>query len=70
MQFFRGTAKYILYDQNRNGDTVEELNTQPVLEKVNNYKIKWIHVRRMDISRLSNAIMKYHHKERGTQDAH
>lgn len=57
MQFFRGTAKYILYDQNRNGDTVEELNTQPVLEKVNNYKIKWIHVRRIDRYQPPNDIM-------------
>jgi hypothetical protein len=36
------------------------LKTQPVLEKVNNYKNKWIqHAHRTDRSRLPNASVKY-----------
>jgi hypothetical protein len=39
---------------------MKELKIQPVPEKINNYKHKWIqHIHRMDRSRLPYAIMKY-----------
>jgi hypothetical protein len=41
-------------------DITEELKMQPVVEKINNYKNKWIrHVRQMDRARLPRAILKY-----------
>jgi hypothetical protein len=68
MKFMNKTAKYTRYDHKRNQDVIKELKTQSIMEK--NYQNKWIqHVRRMDRSRLPNAIIKYQ-QERGTQDAH
>jgi hypothetical protein len=60
MKFMRKTAKYTWQDHKRNQDIAEELQIQPVMEKINNYKNKWIqHVRRMDRARLPHAILKY-----------
>jgi hypothetical protein len=39
---------------------MNELKTNPVLEKINNYKEKWIqHVHRIERSRLPRAIVNY-----------
>jgi hypothetical protein len=39
---------------------MKELKTNLVLEKINDYKEKWIqHVRRMERSRLARAILNY-----------
>jgi hypothetical protein len=46
-------------DRKSNRGIMKELKTQPLLEKINNYKHKWIHVSRMDRSRLPYAIIKY-----------
>jgi hypothetical protein len=60
MTFFRKITNYTLYDHKRNQDIIKELKIEAVLEKMNNYKIKWMrHVPRMDRSRLPNAIIKY-----------
>jgi hypothetical protein len=60
MKFMRKTAKYTWQDHKRNQDITEELKIQPVMEKINNYKNKWIqHVRRMDRARLPRGILKY-----------
>jgi hypothetical protein len=60
MKFMRETAKYTWQDHKRNQDITEELKIQQVLEKINNYKNKWIqHVRRMDRVRLPHAVLKY-----------
>jgi hypothetical protein len=60
MKFMSKTAKYTWQDHKRNQDITEELKIQPVMEKINNYKNKWIqHVRRMDRARLPRAILKY-----------
>jgi hypothetical protein len=42
MKFVRKTSKYRLFDDRRNQELMKELETQPVLEKVNNYKHEWI----------------------------
>jgi hypothetical protein len=58
--FLRKTIKYTLPDHKRNQDIMKELKTQPVLEKINDYKHKWMqHVRRMGRSWLPYAITKY-----------
>jgi hypothetical protein len=54
MKFMMKTAKYTWQDHKRNQDIIEELKIQPVMEKLNNFKNKWIqHVRRMDSHMLS-----------------
>jgi hypothetical protein len=59
MKFWRKTAKYTIFDHRRNQDIMKELRTPPVLEKMNNHKHRWIHVRRMDGFRLVFIVMKY-----------
>jgi hypothetical protein len=60
MKFMRKTAKYTWQDHRRDQDVTEELQIRPVVEKINNYKNKWIqHVRRMDRAGLLHAILKY-----------
>jgi hypothetical protein len=60
MKFMRKTAKYTWQDHKRNQDITEELKIQPLMEKINNYKNKWIrHFRRMDRAGLPRGILKY-----------
>jgi len=60
MKYLRKTAQYTLYDHKKNQDIIKELNTQSIIEKINKYKNKWMqHVRRMDRSWLSCAIIEY-----------
>jgi hypothetical protein len=56
MKFMRKTAKYTWQDHKRYREIMKELKTNPVLEKINNYKKKWVqHVHRMERSRLPLA---------------
>jgi hypothetical protein len=60
MKFMRKTAKYTWQDHKRNREIIKELKTNHVLEKINNYKEKWIqHAHRMERSRLLCAILNY-----------
>jgi hypothetical protein len=60
MKFMRKTANYTWQDHKRNREIMKELETNPVLEKINNYKEKWIqHAHRMERSRLPRAILNY-----------
>jgi hypothetical protein len=44
----------------KNQDIMKEDKTQPVMEKINNYKHKWLqHILRMDGSQVLHTIMKY-----------
>jgi hypothetical protein len=48
---------------------MKELKTNPVLEKTNNFKEKWIkHVYRMERSRLPRAILNYQPSGKETRD--
>jgi hypothetical protein len=68
MKLLRKTAKYTWQDHKQNRDITEELKIQPVMEKINNYKNKWIqHVRRMDRARRPHAILKYQTARRRNQ---
>jgi hypothetical protein len=53
----RNSAKYKLFDHKRNQYIARELKIQLILEKINKYKIKWIHVRRIDRYQPPNDIM-------------
>jgi hypothetical protein len=60
MKFLRKTTQYTQHDHKRNQHILKEVKTEPIRDKINNYKNKWIqHVRRMDGSQLLHAIMKY-----------
>jgi hypothetical protein len=39
----RKAAKCRLFNHKRDQDILKELQTEPPLEKINNYKSKWIH---------------------------
>jgi hypothetical protein len=41
-EILRKTIKYALFGGKENQDTMKEFRTQPVLEKLSNYKHKWI----------------------------
>jgi hypothetical protein len=60
MKFMRKTAKHTRQDHKINQEIMKELETNPVLEKINNHKEKWIqHAHRMERSRLPRAILNY-----------
>jgi hypothetical protein len=60
MKFMRKTAKYTWQDHKINQEIMKELKTNPVIEKINNYKEKWIQcVHGMERSRLPHAILNY-----------
>jgi hypothetical protein len=60
MKLMRKTAKYTRQDHKRNQEIMKELKTNPVLEKINNYKEKCIqHVHRMERSTFPRAILNY-----------
>jgi len=60
MKFMRKTAKYRWKDCKANEDTSSELEINPVVNKIQNYRNEWIqHVRRMDRGRLPHLIRKY-----------
>jgi hypothetical protein len=59
MKFMRRTAKYTWQDYKTNEDNLSELKINPVENKIQNYRNKWIHVWQMDTDRLLHLIMKY-----------
>jgi hypothetical protein len=42
MKYMRRTAGYTWADHTTNTETAKELNTTPVLDKIQDYKRKWI----------------------------
>ena len=59
MKFMRRKLKYTCQDYKTNEDILSELKNNPVVNKIQNYRNKWIkHVRRMDRDRLPHLIMK------------
>jgi hypothetical protein len=49
MKFLRKPAGYILMDHKQNEEITQELQVAPIINKIQNYKTKWIqHVSRMD----------------------
>ena len=60
MKFMTRTAKYTWKDYKTNEDILSEIKNNPAVNKIRNYRNKWIkHVRRMDGDRLPHLIMKY-----------
>jgi hypothetical protein len=47
--FLRKTARYTLMDHKQNEEIIQELQIATIINKIQNYKTKWIqHVSRMD----------------------
>jgi hypothetical protein len=42
MKFLRKTAGYILMDHKQNEEITQELQVAPIINKIQNYKTKWI----------------------------
>ncbi|KAJ4446625.1 hypothetical protein ANN_13322 [Periplaneta americana] len=54
-------ARYSLLDHKRNEDTLQELNMQPLEEKITEYRNRWLeHISRMEAGRTSQEMLKYH----------
>jgi hypothetical protein len=48
MKFLRKTVGYTLMDHKQNEEIIRELQVAPIINKIQNYKTKWIqHVSRM-----------------------
>ena len=56
---FMTTVKYTRQDYKTNEDILSELNINPVMKKIKNYRNKWIGVWRINRDRLPHLIMKY-----------
>ena len=59
MKFMSRTVKYTWQDYKTNDDILSGLKINPVMKKIQNYRNKWIRVRRMDRDRLPHLLMKY-----------
>ena len=60
VKFMRRIAKYTWQAYRTNVDILSELKINPVIEKMQNYRNKWIQViRRSDRDRRSHLIFKY-----------
>jgi hypothetical protein len=72
IKYMRRTARYIWIDHKTNTETANELNITLVLDKIQDYKTKWIqHVNRMPGNRLPRLIKKTtHQKTEGTKKDH
>jgi len=58
MKVFRRTAVHILFDHKRKEDISEELNVEPVDEKLIRYKPNWLrHVTRMNSNRMPKIML-------------
>jgi hypothetical protein len=63
MIYMRRAAGYTCTDHKTNTDIAKELNITPVLDKIQDYKRKWIqHVSRWPRKRLPTLIKKLHPK--------
>jgi hypothetical protein len=59
MEYMRRTAGYAWTDHKTNKEIAKELNVTTVLDKIKDYKRKWIqHVNRMPRNRLPRLIKK------------
>ena len=64
----RRTAKYKWQDYRTKEDVLSELKINPVLNKTQNYRTKWVrHGRQMDRDKLPHLIMKYQPFEKRCQ---
>jgi hypothetical protein len=57
--FWKKDTKYTLFYHKINHDFLKDVKTQPVLEKINNYKNKCIHLHTRDRSRPTQAVIKH-----------
>jgi hypothetical protein len=65
MKYLRITARYTWTCHKTNKEIAKELNTTPVLDKIQDYKRSWIQrVNLMPRNRLTRLIKKLHHKSR------
>jgi hypothetical protein len=44
IKFLRKTAGYTLMDHKQNKEIIQELQVAPIINKIQNYKTKWIHM--------------------------
>jgi hypothetical protein len=57
MKYMRRAAEYTWIDHKRNTEIAKELNITPALDKIQDYKRKWIqHLNRMPRNRLPRLI--------------
>jgi hypothetical protein len=60
MQFMRRTAGYTLFDHKQSEDILKELQIEPVITHVQNYRTNWRkHVRRMERVRIPKQLTTY-----------
>jgi len=60
MKCVRRMAKHTWQDYKTNEDILSELKISPVVEKIQNYRNKWLqHVQQMDGDKLPQLILKY-----------
>jgi hypothetical protein len=60
MKFMRKTAGLTLWDHNRNEEILKNLEVEPIVKFVLNYRANWKeHIERMDSSRISNNLLNY-----------
>jgi hypothetical protein len=65
MKYMRITAGYTWTDHKTNTETAKGLNITRVLDRIQNYKRKWIqHVNRMPRNRLPRLIKELHPERR------
>jgi hypothetical protein len=68
MKYMR-TAGHTWKDHKTNRDTANELNVTPVLDRIQDYKRKWIeHVNQMPRNRLPRLIKTTPQKAEGTKE--
>ncbi|KAJ4438823.1 hypothetical protein ANN_14775 [Periplaneta americana] len=53
--------RYTLLDHKRNEDILQELNMQPLEEKIREYRNRWLEdISRMEAGRIPQEMLKYH----------
>jgi hypothetical protein len=68
VKYMRITAGYTLTDHKTNTEITKELNINPVLDKIQDYRINWIqYVNRLPCNRLPILIKNYNPKGRRNQ---
>jgi hypothetical protein len=65
MKFLRKPAGYTLMDHKQHEEIIQELQVAPIINKIQNYKTKWIqHVSRMDDQRYPKIMLQYQPREK------
>jgi len=67
MKYMRRLVKYSTQGYRINEDILSKIKVSPVVEKIQNYRNKCLHVRRMVRDRLPHLILKYQPCEIGSQ---